>query len=130
VSVDRGRDQEIWNEQVILIKRPASSSFAHSTRRAKSAASASIARAAVVSNDDQSQDDGSDSEPYASPGPGVRLPGVPKIYDFKFIDKISPGEDAIRAAQRRCIEVERKYGLSETWIVSLFVFANSSCLVI
>jgi hypothetical protein len=102
----------------------------NSTRRAKSAASASIAQAAAVSNDGESQDDGSDSEPYASPGPGVRVPGVPKIYDFKFIDKISPGEDAIRAAQRRCLEVERKYGLSDTWIVSLFVFADSSCLVI
>lgn len=102
----------------------------NSTRRAKSAASASIAQAAAVSNDGESQDDGSDSEPYASAGPGVRVPGVPKIYDFKFIDKISPGESAIRAAQRRCLEVERKYGLSETWIVSLFVFADSSCLVI
>lgn len=102
----------------------------NSTRRAKSAASASIAQAAAVSNDGESQDDGSDSEPYASPGPGVRVPGVPKIYDFKFIDKISPGEDAIRAAQRRCLEVERKYGLSETWAVSLLVFANSSCFVI
>lgn len=102
----------------------------NSTRRAKSAVSASIAQAAAVSNDGESQDDGSDSEPYTSPGPGLRIPGVPKIYDFKFIDKISPGEDAIRAAQRRCLEVERKYGLSDTWIVSLFVFADSSCLVI